>query len=122
MASVAFRFFFGLWRGRIGWRKHRTGLLCRPWCWQHARQRVQRFFELVVIRFAQGSFAGMVQHAVQFFQIHIHTFASYAHSNSRNLRWSGKPSICFTGRVCSNVGARCPRPCVVPINCQLAAR
>ena len=64
----------------------------------------------------------MVQHAVQFFQIHIHTFAFYAQSNSRNLRWSGKPSICFTGRVCSNVGARCPRPCVVPITCQLAAR
>jgi hypothetical protein len=85
VAPVAFGLFFVLLLRRIGWRKHRTGLLGRPWWWQHARESVQRFFELFVIRFAQGSFAGMVQHAVQFFQIHIHTVAFYAHSNSRNL-------------------------------------
>ena len=122
VASVTLRLFFGLLLRRIGGRKHGAGLLRRAWCRQHARQRVQRFLEFFVIRFAQWSFARVVQHAVQFFQIHVHTFGLYAHSNSRNLRCSGKPSICFTGRVCSKVGARCPRPAVVPITCQLAAR
>ena len=55
VAPVAFGLFFVLLPRRIGWRKHRTGLLGRPWRWQHARQRVQRFFELVVIRFAKGA-------------------------------------------------------------------
>ena len=94
----------------------------RAWLRQHPGQRVQRALELVVIRFAQRGFARLIQHAVQLFQIHIQAGTFHAPSNSRNLRCSGKPSICFTGRVCSMVGARCPRPAVVPITCQLAAR
>ena len=109
-------------RWRFWLLQHHAGLLRRAWFGQHRRQRVQRLFELVVIRLAQRSFAGVVQHAVQFFQIHVHAFAFHALSNSRNLAFRGKPSICFTGRVCSNVGARCPRPDVVPITFQLAAR
>ena len=38
--------------------QHRAGLLRRARYGQHPRQRVQRLFELVVIRFAQRSFAG----------------------------------------------------------------
>src|SRR5271154_1982164 len=33
VASVALGLFFALLGWRIGWRKHRTGLLGRPWWW-----------------------------------------------------------------------------------------
>ncbi len=83
---------------------------------------MQRALELFAFRFAQRRLRAVIQDLVQLFQIHIQPRAFHAPSNSRNLAFSGKPSICFTGRVCSKVGARCPRPAVVPITCQLAAR
>ena len=110
-------------RSRYFWLLHyRAGLLRRTGLGQHPCQRVQSSFELVVIRFTQRSLARVVQYAVEFFQIHVDTFALHQFNRSRNLRWSGKPIICLTGRVCSKVAARCPRPAVVPITCQLAAR
>ena len=51
--------------------------------------------------YAQRSLAGMVQHAVQFFHIHVHTFGLHVHSNSRKLRCKGnsdRNSLAPTGR------------------------
>ncbi len=55
-------------------------------------------------------------------QIYVHPGTFHAPSNSRNLAFSGRPSICFAGRVRLTVGVRCPRPAVVPITCRFAAR
>jgi hypothetical protein len=89
-APVAFGFFFALldWALllRIGGRKHRAGLLRRALLRQHARQRVQRFFQLLAFRFAQRDLASVIDDLIQFFQIHVHTFAFHAPRTSRNLR------------------------------------
>ena len=113
-------------RGRFRLFQNVLGLFRGAWCRQHSRQRMQYAFQLLAFRFTQRRVRAAIDDLVQLFQIHIHpgvfhvTF--HAPSNSRNLAFRGKPSICFTGRLCWNVGARCPRPAVVPITCQLAAR
>ena len=79
------------------------------------RANAPRALEFFAFRLAQRRLRAAFDDLAQFLQIHIHSRTSHRCSNSRNLAFRGKPSICFAGRVCSEVGARCPRPAVVSI-------
>ena len=83
-----------VWRRRLRILEYGAGLLCFALWPESLGQRVQGRFELLAVRFAQGSAACLIDDAVQLFHIYVHTTARglpfhNLPSNSRNFGVSG---------------------------------
>ena len=75
------------------WRQHRAGLFRRTRLYQHGCQRMQCALHLLTIGVTQRRLSRLIQHPVQFLQIHIHTRSGglhrYCPSNSRKRGVNG---------------------------------